>query len=62
MSPLTNLSVVVNKMYVLLGLRHLLNPIVRQLPTVPVILSLFDGIGAAKLALKRYAHNVLYNI
>lgn len=32
---------------------HLLQPIVAQMPKIPVILSLCDGIGAAKLALKR---------
>eukprot|EP01043_Picozoa_sp_COSAG02_P038711 COSAG02_NODE_3005_length_7570_cov_3.554812_2_plen_66_part_00 len=32
---------------------HLLRPVVAQMPRVPVILSLCDGIGAAKLALKR---------
>ena len=32
---------------------HLLRPMVKQMPAVPVVLSLFDGIGAAKLALKR---------
>ena len=32
---------------------HLLRPMVNQMPAVPVVLSLFDGIGAAKLALKR---------
>jgi hypothetical protein len=32
---------------------HLLRPAVAQMPAVPVVLSLFDGIGAAKLALKR---------
>jgi hypothetical protein len=31
----------------------MLKPIVSQLPLVPVVLSLFDGIGGAKLALKK---------
>lgn len=32
---------------------HLLGPVAKQLPPAPVVLSVFDGIGAARLALAK---------